>query len=185
MSNSDYKIISKTDGIVMKKKNSKYKLEFETEIKSYDKFIEIIKRNKFYDLLYMLNKDIIESQKSEIISDTELNSLFLISIVESDEYDEFDKYYIKFNSHIEILESKSSFSASFKGKTIDYSHPDYVPIEIDDLKTKILIDKKKSSLEVILSFKFVEKKIPSHIEKSISLFFNKVLHRLKKYLNSE
>ena len=35
-------VISKTDGIVMKKKNSKYKLEFETDIKSYDKFIEII-----------------------------------------------------------------------------------------------------------------------------------------------
>lgn len=183
MSNSDYKLVSKTDDITMKKKDNKYKLEFESKIKSYDKLMEIIKKQKFYELLYMLNKDIIESYDSKMISDTEFNTLLTFSIVEDDEFNEFDKYYIKMSNLMEIEESSKKISVTIKGKEEDHKTKDYVKINIDDLKTKISIDREKMEIEIKLTFKFAEKKIPTHIEKSASLFFNKVIHRFKKYIS--
>ena len=38
-------------------------------------------------------------------------------------------------------------------------------------------------IKIQLTFKFENKKMPSHIEKSVTLFFNKVIHRFKKYIS--
>lgn len=182
MSNSDYKLVSKNDDIVMKKKDNKYKLEFESKIKTYDKLMEIIKKQKFYELLYLLNKDIIESYEGTLKSDKNFDTLLTFSIIEDDEYDEFDKYYIRMNNNMEIEEHSKKIIVTIKGTGMEYKTKDYVKINVDDLKTKISIDKEKMEIDIKLTFKFADKKMPTHIEKSVSLFFNKVIHRFKKYI---
>jgi hypothetical protein len=145
--------------------------------------MEIIKKQKFYELLYLLNKDIIESYDVKINSDINFDTLLTFSIVEDDEFDEFDKYYIKMNNEMLIEENSKKIMVVIRGLQKDYKTSDYVKINVDDLKTKILIDKEKMEIEIKLTFKFENKKMPTHIEKSVSLFFNKVIHRFKKYIS--
>ena len=71
----EYKIISTKNDIMMKKKDTKYKIEFDTTINTYDKLLEIIKQQKFYELIYLLNTDIIEKFESNNITATKSDLL--------------------------------------------------------------------------------------------------------------
>lgn len=184
MSKSDYKIISNSDDIIIKKKEDKYKLEFVSDIKNIDSFIKIISTHKFFELMYLLNKDLIDNFKFDAINSTDSELLYTLSIMDDDEYDEFDKYFIKTNNQMEIRENNSNnFICKIKSKSdSDFKYKDYKKIYLEDMVISVDINKKKSKCELSLSFKFKEKQI-IHIENVLSMLFKKVLYRLKKYIN--
>lgn len=184
MSKSEYKIISNSDDILIKKKEDKYKLEFVSDIKNIDSFVKIISTQKFFELMYLLNKDLIDTFKFDAPNSTDSELLYTLSIIEDDEYDEFDKYFIKTTNKMEIKEDDpSKFSCKIKGKSdSDFKYKDYKKITLEDMNVIIQIDKKKSKCELGLSFKFKDKQIV-HVENMLSMLFKKVLYRLKKYLN--
>lgn len=199
MIRNNYEIISDLDGVQMAKKDNKYKIQFKTELNKIDKIIEILKKNKFYELNYLLNKDIIEKYQMENVGTNNFEIYYLFSLIDDDEYEEYDKYYLKLSNVFKMEESKSKFiyiidcannneltnsiNSTNSTNSINSNEPnENIQVKLDNLKITIIIDKNNSELYFELKFNYSDKKIVSYVKKTVGLFFNKSISRLKKYL---
>ncbi len=192
MIKNDYEIMSELDGVFMYKKDTKYKIQFKTKLNQIEKTVEILKKNKFFELNYLLNKDIIEKYESTNIKSSEFKIYYLFSLIDDDEYEEYDKYYIKLSNIAKFEESKTKYAYLIEStndneinnnETNDFmnnSNSD-IHVKLDNLRILIQIDKINNELQFELKFNYTDKKIVAYIKKTVGLFFNKSLCRLKKY----
>lgn len=176
-----YKILSETNGIVMKQKigTNKYKIEMVSSLESVDRAIDVFKKGKFFDLLHLLNKDIIDNYKS---SNNEI--LVVLSVVdeEDDIYGEFDKYFINFKAettHGDLNNDIVMFN--IQTSIIRTTHEDDVQIDLESFDVGVRIDRTKSNIKIVAKFTFADKKVLSHVKNVMGLFLNKAIGRLKKY----
>ena len=173
----EYKIISDSNNIILKKKENKFKLQFATKVKKNCNIIEIIKENKLYELLYLLNKDIVEEYKCKKISDKEDEIVFIMNKLDEDD-DGTEKNYISINNSI-IVEKNKAYIIGKKNNYISKKE-DYKKFDVDNFNLKFHL--KDEILELEMSFYYVGNKIPKFIEDLMGRFFKKILHRLKLYL---
>lgn len=178
-----YKILSESNGIVMKQKigTNEYKIVMVSSLKSVDRAIDVFKKNKFFDLLHLLNKDIIDTYKS-----TDSGVLVVLSIVddEDDIYGEFDKYFINFKPETVCVSdnfSKGKIMFNIRTSIIDTTHDDDVQINLENFDVGVGIDRDEQTIKIIAKFTFVDKKVLTHVKNVMGLFLNKAIGRLKKY----
>ena len=179
----NYKIISNTDNIILKKNNNnKYKLNFITTVNKSCNIINIIEQNKLYELLYLLNKDLIKSQQTTNCSNNSEDILIILNKLNENnddaDDDQYNKLYITSTNNIKIHKN----TVEIKGKKNNFMLNDntYKKFEIDNLNINLnLLNDGK--IEVELSFKYIGEQLPLYIENIIGFFFKKILCRLKLY----
>ena len=176
-----YKIISNIDNIELKKKNNKYKLNFITTINKSCNIIEIIEKNKIYELLFLLNKDLIKSQNITNCSNNNQDVLIVLSNLsdnDDDEDNQYNNFYISISNNTIITKN----NVEIKGNKNNFVLNDkiYKKFEIDNLNINLnFINTDK--IEVELSFKYIGETLPIYAEDIMGHFFLKVLRRFKKY----
>ena len=176
-----YKIISNIDNIELKKNNNKYKLNFITTVDKSCNIIDIIKQHKLYELLFLLNKDLIKSQNTTNCSDNNEDVLMVLSNFSDnsdDEDDQYNNFYISITNNIKI--SKNNIEIKGNKNNFVLNDKTYQKFEIDNLNINLnFINDDK--IEVYLSFKYIGVKLPIYVEEIIGHFFSKILRRFKKY----
>ena len=176
-----YKIISDSNNIILKKKNNKYKLNFTTTINKSCNIIEIIKEHELYELLFLLNKDLIKSYKINNCSDNSEEIVFIINKLNDDDDDDSDDLYNKLYISISNIIKINKNNVQIKGTKNNFLLNDstYTKFPIDNLNINLILSNDKIELE--LSFLYIGEKLPIYIEDLIGFFFKKVLLRFKLY----
>ena len=192
---SDYKIITDADEIILKKKNNKYKLEAVKKIKMPCNIIELVENLEIYNLLKLLNENLINKYK--IINNNNNNDIILFlsdisnnetntnsdsdSDSDSNETEKQKKYYISFTDKITKINSNEIIINGLKND-IKVNLDDYKKLEIDNILIYFKIE--NSELQILLKFNYIGEKIPIYMENLIGLIFRKIFKNLIKYYSN-
>lgn len=190
---SDYKIITDADGIILKKKNNKFKLEAVKKIKIPCNIIELVENLEIYNLLKLLNENLIHKYK--IIKNNDNNDIILFlsdisnnetnsdsnSESESESNEKSKKYYISFADKITKISSNEIMINGLKND-IKVNLDDYRKMEIDNILIYFKIV--NSELQILLKFNYIGEKIPIYMENLIGLIFRKIFKNLIKYYSN-
>ena len=190
---SDYKIITDADVIILKKKNNKFKLEAVKKIKIPCNIIELVENLEIYNLLKLLNENLIHKYK--IIKNNDNNDIILFlsdisnnetnsdsnSESESESNEKSKKYYISFADKITKISSNEIMINGLKND-IKVNLDDYRKMEIDNILIYFKIV--NSELQILLKFNYIGEKIPIYMENLIGLIFRKIFKNLIKYYSN-
>jgi hypothetical protein len=188
---SEYKIITEADGIVLKKKDNKFKLEASKRIKVPCNIIESVENLEIYNLFKLLNENLIN--KCKIMQDDKNNEtdiLIFLNDISSDSNANSDsdsdnpdnkpkKYYVSFTN---LVTRNGSNEIKIEGKknSVKVNLDDYKKLEIDDILINFKITS-KSELLILFKFNYIGEKIPIYMENTIGLVFRKIMKNLLKY----
>jgi hypothetical protein len=170
-----YKIIAEDNGIILLKKNNKFKLDIKSRVNISCDILTRINNNTFYDLLTKINNDTLKECRVKSI-DNEKTNIFLV-LNEIDE-DEDEKLYISFTNKIKYKSEDNIIIIGTMNNLI-INEPNYKKIDINNLliNVKLVDDKLSIKLKVL----YVGEKLPIFSENMIGHIFKKLFKRLVLY----
>ena len=174
---SHYKIISESEGMMLAKKDNKFKLEINSKVEKSCNILKMIDNNTFFDLLTKINPDILKETRIELDENDKTNIYLILN--ELDE-DEDEKLYISFTSKIKHIDTNDIIIIGKKNE-LRIDDPNYKKIEIDNLLINVkLVD---NMLSIKLKILYTGKQLPIFSENMIGHMFKKIFKRLLQYYN--
>ena len=157
--------------------NSLYKIIFDIKQSenTFTNINEIVKENELFELLYELNKDIIDKFSADV-TDNNRQKITMTIINKKTEYfnHPFFTIHIHYDKKIEG-ESCSIFS-------IPYTNNNVKENEIYLSNFNINISKEESNIHFLINFSFDEKIFENDLIKmTLSMYIQKIFYRLKLY----
>ena len=151
--------------------------------------IELVENLEIYNLLKLLNENLIHKYK--IIKNNDSNDIILFlsdisnnntnSDSDSEQNEKSKKYYISFTDKITKISSNEIIINGLKND-IKVNIDDYKKLEIDNILIYFKIV--NLELQILLKFNYIGEKIPIYIENLIGLIFRKIFKNLIKYYSN-